>query len=44
LNPKNGDVMWEYYEYKYPLAVDFQQNTFEVLFRNELRVLRFLSL
>jgi hypothetical protein len=44
LNPKDGGVMWEYYEYKYPLAVDFQANTFLVLFRNELRVLKFLSL
>jgi len=44
LNPKDGSVIWEYYERQYPLAVDFQQNTFQVLFRKELRVLKFLAL
>ena len=44
LNPKDGSVMWEYYEHKFPLAVDFQQNTFQVLFRKELRVLKFRTL
>jgi len=44
LNPRDGSVMWEYYEYQYPLAMDFHQNTIQVLFRKELRVLKFRSL
>ncbi len=44
LHPRDGRLLWEYYEKKFPVDIEFQNNTILLLFRNELRVLRFLTL
>ncbi len=44
LNPKNGHVMWEYTEKRVPLDVRFDQNTIRLVFKKEVRVMRFLAL
>jgi hypothetical protein len=44
LNPRNGEPMWEHYEKRYTRDCSFQQNTIQLLFDNELQVLRFMAL
>jgi outer membrane protein assembly factor BamB len=44
INPKDGEVLWTYYQPEEPLTLGFQGRTILWLARNELRVLRFLSL
>lgn len=44
LKPRNGRVLWEYYEKRFPLGADFDRNRFVVLFDDEIQVLRFFSL
>ncbi len=43
INPKNGQQMWEHYEERAPLDLQFDQNSIEIVFRKEVEVLRFLS-
>jgi hypothetical protein len=44
LNPRNGEPLWEHYEKRYTKNRDFQKNTIELLYDDELQVLHFLSL
>jgi len=44
INPKNGQVMWEYPDKRVPLDVQFDQNTIRLVFKREVQVLRFLAL
>lgn len=44
INPRNGRVMWEYFDQRAPLDVQFEGNTIRLVFKKEVQVLRFLSL
>jgi hypothetical protein len=44
LNPRNGQVMWDYYQERAPLDVQFNGNMIEFVFKKEVQVLKFLSL
>ena len=44
ISPKNGTVMWEYFQQRAPLDVQFDQNLIQVVFRKEVQVLKYLSL
>lgn len=44
INPKNGRVMWDYYQPRGPLDVKIHENTFQVVLKKEVQVLKFLSL
>jgi len=44
LNPRNGRVMWDYYQERAPLSVQFTGNLIELVFKKEVQVLKFLSL
>jgi len=44
INPRNGRVLWDYYQPRGPLDVQIHDNTFQVVFKQEVQVLRFLAL
>ena len=44
INPKNGRVLWDYYQPRGPLDVKIHENTFQVVLKKEVQVLKFLSL
>jgi hypothetical protein len=44
INPKDGHVMWEHTDNRVPLDVQFDQNTFRLVFKREVQVLRFFAL
>jgi outer membrane protein assembly factor BamB len=44
INPRNGSVLWDYYEPRGPLDVKIHDNTFQVVLKKEVEVLKFLSL
>jgi outer membrane protein assembly factor BamB len=44
INSSNGKLMWEHFQKRAPLNVQFDQNSIELVFKNEVQVLRFLSL
>jgi outer membrane protein assembly factor BamB len=44
INPRNGDIMWDYQQKRAPLNLQFNGNTIELVFRKEVQVLKFLSL
>ena len=44
LENATGLVRWEHYDKRMPLSWDCQDNTIVLLFRNELQIVRFLSL
>ena len=44
LNTGDGSVMWEYYQPRVPLDVQFNDNSIQIVFKKEVQVLRFLSL
>lgn len=44
INPRNGHVMWDYYQPRGPLDVRIHDNTFQVVFKKEVQVLKFLAL
>ncbi len=44
INPKTGRVMWEHFQQRAPLDVQFDKNTIRLVFRKEVQVLRFLTL
>ena len=44
INPKSGYVMWEHYQERPPLDVQFDKNRIELLFKKELQVLKYFSL
>lgn len=43
INPKNGRVMWDYYQPRGPLDVKIHENTFQVVLKKEVQVLKFLT-
>lgn len=43
INPRNGRVMWDYYQPRGPLDVRIQDNTFQLVLKKEVQVLKFLS-
>jgi hypothetical protein len=44
LNPSNGKEMWEHYEGRGPIEVQFDKNTIRLVFKKEVEVLKFHSL
>jgi outer membrane protein assembly factor BamB len=44
LKPSNGKEMWEHYENRGPLDIQFEKNTIRLVFKKEVEVLRFISL
>jgi outer membrane protein assembly factor BamB len=44
INPRNGHVMWEHFQQRAPLDVQFEGNTIRLVFKKEVQVLKFLSL
>ena len=44
INPRNGEIMWDYQQHGAPLDVQFSRNTIQFVFRKEVQVLKFLSL
>jgi hypothetical protein len=44
LDPKNGRVMWEHFQQRAPVDVQFDKNTIRLVFKKEVQVLRFLAL
>jgi hypothetical protein len=43
LHPEDGRILWEYLQQRAPLDVQFEGNSIQVVFENEVQVLRFLS-
>jgi len=43
INPKNGRVMWEHFQQRSPLDVQFERNSIQLVFKKEVQVLKFLS-
>jgi hypothetical protein len=43
INPKNGKVMWSYFQERSPLDIQFDKNTIHLVFKKEVQVLKFLS-
>lgn len=43
INPKNGSVMWEHFQQRAPLDVQFDKNSIQLVFKKEVQVLKFLS-
>ena len=44
INPKNGRQMWEHFEQRAPVDVQFDKNSIRLIFKREVQVLRFLAL
>jgi hypothetical protein len=42
INPKNGHVVWEHFQWRAPLDVEFEKNTIRMVFRKEVQVLKFV--
>ena len=43
LNPENGKVLWEHFQQRAPLDVQFDRNTIQLVFKKEVQVLRYLA-
>jgi outer membrane protein assembly factor BamB len=43
LNPKNGRAMWEHFQQRAPLDVQFDKNRIRLMFKKEIQVLRCMS-
>jgi outer membrane protein assembly factor BamB len=43
INPKNGHEMWEHFQQRAPLDVQFDKNAIRLVFKKEVQVLRFLT-
>jgi endogenous inhibitor of DNA gyrase (YacG/DUF329 family) len=43
INPKNGRVMWEHYQDRAPVDIQFKDNSIELVFKKEVQVLKYLS-
>jgi hypothetical protein len=43
LNPKNGREMWEHFQQRGPLDVQFDKNVIRLVFKKEVQVLKFLT-
>ena len=44
INPDNGHVMWEHFQQRAPVDIQFDKNTIRLVFKKEVQVLRFFSL
>ncbi len=44
INPKNGKEMWEHFQQRAPLDVQFDKNSIQLVFKKELQVLKYLVL
>jgi len=43
INPKDGKVMWEHFQQRCPLDVEFDKDAIRLVFKKEVQVLRFLT-
>jgi hypothetical protein len=43
INPKNGKEMWEHFQQRAPLDVEFDKNMIRLVFKKEVQVLRFAT-
>jgi len=43
LDLADGTDLWEHYDNRFPLALDFQENTIQILFKKEMQVLKFIA-
>jgi hypothetical protein len=43
LDPGNGKIMWDHYQPRAPLDVKFNENIIQIVFKQELQVLKYLS-
>lgn len=43
INPKNGQVMWDHFQQRGALDVNIHENTFQIVFKKEVQVLKFIS-
>jgi outer membrane protein assembly factor BamB len=43
IDPKSGRVLWEHYQNRAPVAVQFDQNSIELIFKREVQVLKYLT-
>jgi len=43
INPNNGKEMWEHFQQRAPLDVEFDKNTIRLVFRKEVQVLKFTT-
>ena len=43
INPKNGRIMFEHYQDRCPISVQFADNSIQLVFKREVQVLRFLT-
>jgi hypothetical protein len=44
IDPRTGREMWEHFQQRAPLDIQFDKNTIRLVFKKEVQVLRFLSL
>ncbi|HYV28693.1 MAG TPA: PQQ-binding-like beta-propeller repeat protein, partial [Candidatus Eisenbacteria bacterium] len=44
INPRNGHVMWEHFQQRAPVDIQFDKNTIRMVFKKEVQILKFLSL
>ena len=44
INPKNGKEMWEHFQQRAPLDIQFDRNRIRMVFRKEVQVLQFMAL
>jgi outer membrane protein assembly factor BamB len=43
IDPGNGRILWDHFQPRSPLDVKFNENTIQLVFENELQVLRYLT-
>ena len=43
ISPKDGHMLWEHYQARAPVDIQFDKNTIRLVFRKEVQVLRFLA-
>ena len=41
ISPRNGSEMWEYYQERAPLDIQFDKNVIRVVFKKEVQVIKF---
>jgi len=43
INPRNGSEMWQHFQQRAPLDVQFERNSIRLVFKKEVQVLKFLA-
>jgi hypothetical protein len=43
INPKNGQIMWDHFQQRGPVDVKIHKNVFQIVFKKEVQVLKFVS-